>query len=180
LSRWRTDAPVYKSPPVLEHAQKMHETIRLCAIAMLLVLWSSPARTSQSCTLIGAPDMAAIFGGPIEPGVEGDIQAALLCGFTHRNETINVGVMPTSMVNPNPTAAFDAAVAAGEVGAIEPIPGLGEKAVYVAANAGTSVADYDIYVLVGTRILNIDVTGTNDPDIKSALIAAARRIVENL
>jgi len=158
----------------------MHASLRFCAIALLLVLWSSPARASQACALIGARDMASIFGGPIEPGVEGDIQAALLCGFTHRNETINVGVMPTSMVSPDPTAAFDDAVAAGEVGVIEPIPGLGEKAVYVAANAGTSVADYDIYVLVGNRILNIDVTGTNAPDIKTALIAAAKRIAEKL
>jgi hypothetical protein len=155
----------------------MFAGLRLFAVALVLTFWSSPARAGAACPLIGAPAVAAIFGGPVGFGVAGDVQAAVLCGFTARNETINVGVMPTSMMSPDPAAAFENAVAAGEMGVEEAVPGLGDRAVYVAANPGTAVADYGIYVLAGDRILDIDVTGTNDPGIKAALISAARRIL---
>jgi hypothetical protein len=156
---------------------------RLTAMAMFAAVAPSAALAAppaKACDLIGQAQMTSIFGAPFGAGVESDISAGSVCGFTNNGETINVGVMVPADLNMTPEAAFASSAISNTSATNTPVPILGDKGSYYQAYVGSSVANYGIWVLVGDRLLNIDVTGANPPNIKAAIITAATQNVPKL
>jgi hypothetical protein len=154
----------------------------LSAVAVSLPLLAIPSAQAappvKVCDLMTQQTAAGIFGGPVAPGrVEVSSPGAQDCRFDSQNGGMSeIGVMDGQLVG-MPTADMYKVIAmqADPGHTLESTTGLGEQAVF---NKGPE--DLTLSVLYHGKILIVSATGSKNPGVKAAMIAAARQALPKI
>jgi hypothetical protein len=144
----------------------------LCMFEYSGVALAAPAK---ACNLMTRQAAAAIFGGPVDPGVGGDTSVGDICEYNGpgSHQQVSVGLIDTKTYGLSPAAVFKIATAQASTGhTSETISGLGESNLFIA-----SPTDSSISVLYHAKILTVGATGSKNPGLKAALVQAARQIL---
>jgi len=155
-------------------------SLYLAAVSLVLLAASSAAIAAplRVCDLMTQQTAAGIFGGPVAPGrIEMSSPGVADCRFDSKGGgSSEIGVMDTKLTGMPVAAMYKVLATNPDPGhSLESISGLGEAAVL---NKGPD--DMTLSVLFHDKILIVSATGSKNPGVKAALIAAARQALPSI
>jgi hypothetical protein len=137
---------------------------------------ATDAFAANACSLVTQQKAAAIFGAPVQAGVEHDQTAfSTECIFAGTGQ-FSIGVLDLKAMG-IPPATYGSMFEPKQGYTNTPVAGLGQQAVFSTIAAP---ADSMLSILSGSKILVLDATGSKNPNIRAALIDAAKQLLGKL
>jgi hypothetical protein len=137
---------------------------------------SALAAPGKACSLMTQQAAAAVYGAPVQAGVEDPHGTATTNCVFNGTGHLSVGTIDLKVMG-IPPAMYGSMFQPAPGYTNTPISGLGDRAIFSTMPAP---ADSALWILARDKILVLDAAGSNNPNIKAALIGAAKQIVGKL